>query len=198
MSLFSTINITCCFLWICGTKERQMPAVYLHENRFHMKTQQLCKRVIKHWYFFIYNRAREETERRKSIFLEIQGVNEEQSQRKGRLQIIKEKKKKEVERQTDWVTMGHKGEAGRKWTVPIMLWLFRGDKSQWKTHLKAPLLSSLIPAGGLGSTKPLPKHTQEGPIKCRPEWRSGVCPENKTKQQQPKKKQLSVSIAYAA
>lgn len=81
-------------MWICGTKERQMPAVYLHENRFHMKTQQLCKRVIKHWYFFIYNRAREETERRKSIFLEIQGVNEEQSQRKGRLQIIKEKKKK--------------------------------------------------------------------------------------------------------
>lgn len=76
-----------------------------------MKTQQLCKRVIKHWYFFIYNRAREETERRKSIFLEIQGVNEEQSQRKGRLQIIKEKKKRSGE--TDGLS--HNGTQRRGW-----------------------------------------------------------------------------------
>lgn len=39
-----------------------------------------------------------------------------------------------------------------------MLWLFEGDKSRRKIHLKALLLSSLLPAGGLGPTKLPPKH----------------------------------------
>lgn len=94
-----------------------------------------------------------------------------------------------MERQMDWVTTGHKREAGTKWTAPIMLRLLEGNKSQWKTHLKAPLLSSLIPAGGLASTKPLAKRVREGAIKCWPEYWCKMCPE---------KKQLSVSIAYAA
>lgn len=70
----------------------------------------------------------------------------------------------EVGRQMDWVTTGHKGEAGTKWTVPIMLRLLRGNKSQRKTHLKALLPSSLIPAGGLGSTKPLAKCAWDGGV----------------------------------
>lgn len=85
-----------------------------------------------------------------------------------------------MERQMDWVTTGHKREAGTKWTAPIMLRLLEGNKSQWKTHLKAPLLSSLIPAGGLASTKPLAKRVREGAIKCWPEYWCKMCPEKKT------------------
>lgn len=51
----------------------------------------------------------------------------------------------------DWVTGEHKRAGCIKWTVSVMLWLLQCNKS----CLKAPLLSSLIPAGGLGCTKPL-------------------------------------------
>lgn len=43
----------------------------------------------------------------------------------------------------------------KKWTVSVMLWLLQFNKKP----LKAPLLLSLIPAGGLGCTKPLVVHT---------------------------------------
>lgn len=97
----------------------------------------------------------------------------------------------EVGRQMDWVTTGHKGEAGTKWTVPIMLRLLRGNKSQRKTHLKALLPSSLIPAGGLGSTKPLAKCAWDG----GGGWRYNADQNSGVKCSQTEKK---VSIAYAA
>lgn len=85
-----------------------------------------------------------------------------QSQRKHILEIVK---KKQRGRWIDW--QQNTKEPGRKWIVLIMLWLFEGDKSQWKIHLKALLLFSLIPAGGLGSTEFPPKHVQEGAVvKC--------------------------------
>lgn len=95
----------------------------------------------------------------KSISLELQGVNWRAITKER--QTSNPKEKEEQERQMDWVTAGHKRDAAAKWTVPIMLPLLESNKSQRKTHLKAPLLSSLIPAGGLGSTKPLPKHLRE-------------------------------------
>lgn len=112
----------------------------------------------------------------KSISLELQGVNWRAITKER--QASNPKEKEEQERRMDWVTAGHKRDAAAKWSVPIMLPLLESNKSQRKTHLKAPLLSSLIPVGGLGSTKPLSKHLREvGVTKHWPIYWCGTNPE---------------------
>lgn len=69
------------------------------------------------------------------------------------------RKKRKRRRKMYWVTTGYKRKARTKWTIPIMLRLLGRNKSWWKTHLKAPLLSPLIPAGGLAHTQKLTQST---------------------------------------